>query len=229
MKGWRTIVGALAFVTVIASVRPAGAAVLDDAGWGMLTVLTNVVYMPVKLVYATLGGLTGACALGLTGGDMQTAESVWVTSMGGTYVVTPGMLRGEETLAFRTSSGQLVIACRRRREKRIRVFHDLRDPVLKLFERARASVRRNVTMAVVGRHPVEAPLERANDAIGSDRCEPPLPAMKQCLQHQPTMLYSLADAIERSHQPEHEELEEDEPAKAGQVRRWSYARTLVAL
>jgi hypothetical protein len=105
MKGWRTIVGALAFVTVIASASPAGAAVLDDAGWGMLTVLTNVVYMPVKLVYATLGGLTGACALGLTGGDMQTAESVWVTSMGGTYVVTPGMLRGEEVLAFTGTPG----------------------------------------------------------------------------------------------------------------------------
>ena len=100
MKGWRTIVGALAFVTVIASARPAGAAVLDDAGWGMLTVLTNVVYMPVKLVYATLGGLTGACALGLTGGDMQTAENVWVTSMGGTYVITPGMLQGQEVIAF---------------------------------------------------------------------------------------------------------------------------------
>jgi hypothetical protein len=100
MKGWRTVAGALAFAAVVAIPRPAGAAVLEDAGWGALTVLTNVVYMPVKLVYATLGGLTGACALGLTGGDMQTAENVWVTSMGGTYVVTPGMLQGQEVIAF---------------------------------------------------------------------------------------------------------------------------------
>ena len=105
MKGWRTVVGALALVTVIASPRPAGAEVFEDAGWGTLTVLTNVVYMPVKLVYATLGGLTGACALGLTGGDMQTAQNVWVTSMGGTYVVTPGMLRGEEAIAFTGTPG----------------------------------------------------------------------------------------------------------------------------
>ena len=31
---------------------------------------------------------------------MQTAESIWVTSMGGNYVVTPSMLRGEEAIAF---------------------------------------------------------------------------------------------------------------------------------
>jgi hypothetical protein len=49
------------------------------------------------------------------------------------------------------------------------------------------------------------------------------------------MLYSQADAIERSQPHEHEEHEEreerekDQPAKAGQLRRWSYARTLVAL
>ena len=100
MKRWRTVAGALAFAAVVAIPRLAGAAVLEDAGWGALTVLTNVVYMPVKLVYATLGGLTGACALGLTGGDMQTAENIWVTSMGGTYVVTPGMLQGQEVIAF---------------------------------------------------------------------------------------------------------------------------------
>ena len=56
--------------------------------------------MPAKLVYATLGGITGGLAFALTGGDSQTAETVWVTSMGGTYVVTPGMLRGEEEIAF---------------------------------------------------------------------------------------------------------------------------------
>lgn len=105
MKGWRTLAGALAFAAVVASPRPAAAAVWEDAGWGALTVLTNVVYMPVKIVYATLGGLTGACALGLTGGDMQTAENVWVTSMGGTYVITPGMLQGQEAIAFTGTPG----------------------------------------------------------------------------------------------------------------------------
>jgi hypothetical protein len=100
MKGWRGILLATALVATLVTARPARAGYLEDAGWGALTVLSNVVYMPAKLVYATLGGVTGGLALGLTGGDMQTAETVWVTTMGGTYVITPRMLQGEESIAF---------------------------------------------------------------------------------------------------------------------------------
>jgi hypothetical protein len=100
MKGWRTAVAVAAFVASLATARPAAAGFLEDAGWGSLTVLTNLVYMPVKLVYATLGGLTGGLAYGLTAGDLQTAETVWVTAMGGTYVVTPGMLQGQDPISF---------------------------------------------------------------------------------------------------------------------------------
>src|SRR6058998_1162255 len=100
MKGWRMLVGALALVAALTAARPAEAGYLEDAGWGALTVLTNVVYMPAKLCYATLGGLTGGFAFALAGGDLQTAETVWVTSMGGTYVVTPSMLQGQEPIVF---------------------------------------------------------------------------------------------------------------------------------
>src|SRR6059058_6638681 len=100
MKGWRMLVGALALVAALTAARPAEAGYLEDAGWGALTVLSNVLYMPAKLVYATAGGLTGGFAFALTGGDLQTAETVWVTSMGGTYVLTPGMLTGQDAIAF---------------------------------------------------------------------------------------------------------------------------------
>jgi hypothetical protein len=100
MKGWRGFVGAMAFVVGLGGATPAHAGYLEEAGWGALTVFTNVIYMPAKLVYATLGGITGGLAFALTGGDTQTAETVWVTSMGGTYVVTPSMLRGEDAIAF---------------------------------------------------------------------------------------------------------------------------------
>jgi len=100
MKGWRMLVGTLALVAALTAARPAEAEYLEDAGWGALTVLTNVAYMPAKLCYATLGGLTGGLAFGLTGGDLQTAETVWVTSMGGTYVITPSMLQGQEPIVF---------------------------------------------------------------------------------------------------------------------------------
>jgi hypothetical protein len=90
----------MAFVVGLGGATPAHAGFLDDAGWGTLTVLSNALYMPAKLVYATLGGITGGLAYALTLGDSQTAETVWVTSMGGNYVITPGMLRGEEAIAF---------------------------------------------------------------------------------------------------------------------------------
>jgi hypothetical protein len=100
MKGWRGFVGALAFVVGLGGAAPAHAGFLEDAGWGTLTIFSNALYMPAKLVYATLGGITGGLAYALTVGDSQTAETIWVTSMGGNYVVTPGMLRGEDAIAF---------------------------------------------------------------------------------------------------------------------------------
>ena len=119
MKGWRGSLGALAVLTALATARPAEAGYLEDAGWGSLTVLSNVVYMPAKLCYATLGGLTGGLAFALTAGDLQTAETVWVTTMGGTYVVTPGMLQGQEPIAFSgTPAGTSTTADTRSVEER---------------------------------------------------------------------------------------------------------------
>ena len=100
MKGWRTIGATAVLLAGLAAARPAAAGYLGDAGWGTLTVLTNVVYMPAKLIYATAGAVTGGFAFALTGGDLQTAETVWVTTMGGTYVVTPGMLQGQDPIVF---------------------------------------------------------------------------------------------------------------------------------
>jgi len=72
----------------------------DDAGMGAATVLANVVYMPTKLVYATLGGITGGFAYLLTGGNYNAAEKVWTPSMGGNYVLNPEHLRGQEQIYF---------------------------------------------------------------------------------------------------------------------------------
>ena len=33
-------------------------------------------------------------------GDLDTAQNIWTTSMGGTYVLTPRNLRGEDPVAF---------------------------------------------------------------------------------------------------------------------------------
>ena len=100
MKGWRGFVVAAVLVAGLTAARPAQAGYLEDAGWGSLTVLSNMVYMPAKLAYSMLGGVTGGLAFALTAGDLETAETVWVTTMGGTYVITPRMLQGEDAIAF---------------------------------------------------------------------------------------------------------------------------------
>lgn len=59
-----------------------------------------MLYIPAKLTYATVGGLIGGLAWVLTLGDTDTAMGVWEPTMGGSYVVTPDMLRGKEPIEF---------------------------------------------------------------------------------------------------------------------------------
>jgi hypothetical protein len=127
MKGWRSMVAVGLVAGVMLATGPVRAEEASDpslvgsdtssvpsetspvagdsdtwstVGWGVLTVLANVVYVPAKLVYAGLGGLTGGMALGLTGGDTKTAESVWEPSIFGNYFLTPSMVQGEEPFSF---------------------------------------------------------------------------------------------------------------------------------
>ena len=109
-KMGRTVVAAFVLAASLATARPARAEFLEDAGWGLLTVLGNLVYMPAKVTYAAIGGLTGGLAFAVTGGSLDTAETVWVTSMGGTYALTPPMIRGEESIAFAGVPGPATTA-----------------------------------------------------------------------------------------------------------------------
>jgi hypothetical protein len=128
MTGWRLVMAGLMTCAVVAA-RPVsagelgqeegapGVATSDDVssfngstgggsdtwstvGWGALTGLSNLLYVPAKLVYASVGGLTGGLALGLTGGDMNTAQAIWEPSLGGDYFLTPGMIQGDESFSF---------------------------------------------------------------------------------------------------------------------------------
>ena len=101
----RTMVAALLAVLVLSAARPTWAADDEggfgrDLGYGVGSIFTNLLYMPTKFVYATLGGITGGFAYVLTGLRMDTAKAIWVPSLGGTYVVTPSMLRGEDKIYF---------------------------------------------------------------------------------------------------------------------------------
>ena len=102
-KRWIVAVG---LVSVIAAgdARAEAESYSNDFGMGMASVGVNLLYMPAKFVYATLGGLTGGFAYVLTGGNFEVADKVWAPSLGGNYVVTPAHLRNEETLYFSGST-----------------------------------------------------------------------------------------------------------------------------
>lgn len=102
-RRWIVCVLVAAFVT---SARPARAeeGFFEKAGIGLGTALVNVLYIPAKFTYATVGGVIGGFAWLLTLGDTETAMGVWEPTMGGSYIVTPNMLRGREPLEFSGST-----------------------------------------------------------------------------------------------------------------------------
>ena len=94
--------------TTVLTARPAFAeeddGLFEKAGIGLGTALVNVLYIPAKFTYATVGGLIGGFAWLLSLGDTDTAMGVWEPTMGGSYIVTPDMLRGKEPLEFSGTS-----------------------------------------------------------------------------------------------------------------------------
>ena len=72
----------------------------NEAALGIGSALLTVVYFPCKIVYPALGGIVGTFTYALTGGDTDTAKSVWEPSFYGTYVITPDHLKGNEPVRF---------------------------------------------------------------------------------------------------------------------------------
>lgn len=70
------------------------------AGWGVLSAFSSLLYAPLKVVYATGGLVIGGIAFGLSAGDSDVWNAVVTPAVRGDYVVTPGNLRGEDTLEF---------------------------------------------------------------------------------------------------------------------------------
>jgi hypothetical protein len=70
------------------------------AGYGAGALLCNLLYIPAKLTYALLGGIVGGGTYLITAGNQQAANTVWRSSLGGDYVVTPQMLAGQQPINF---------------------------------------------------------------------------------------------------------------------------------
>jgi hypothetical protein len=71
------------------------AAGLQAACWAL-----TVPYGAAKMAYAIGGGMVGGLAWAITGGNMEVAQSIWIPSMTGDYLVQPQHLTGEKHLYF---------------------------------------------------------------------------------------------------------------------------------
>lgn len=99
---------AAAVLAVLVALAPAAAraetskarAAGSDFGIGVVTVLANLGYMPVKIVYGVLGGVTGGFAYVLTGANRHVADEIWVPALGGDYVLTTEMMKGRQKVHF---------------------------------------------------------------------------------------------------------------------------------
>jgi len=70
------------------------------AGYGAAALVSNIFYIPAKLVYAVTGGIVGGGSYLVTGGNSQVSNTIWRSSLGGDYVVTPDLIAGKEPLYF---------------------------------------------------------------------------------------------------------------------------------
>lgn len=72
----------------------------EGAGMGAASAAATILYFPFKAAFALGGGIVGGLAYVFSGFNETTAESIWIPSIYGTYVITPEHLTGERPVRF---------------------------------------------------------------------------------------------------------------------------------
>lgn len=72
----------------------------SGAGYGAAALFGNLLYIPAKVLYAVGGGLVGGGSYLVTGGNKQVSDTIFRSSLGGDYVLTPEMLEGKKPVYF---------------------------------------------------------------------------------------------------------------------------------
>jgi len=70
----------------------------QDVAYGAGSVLGSAVYAPFKATFCILGGITSGFTFPFAGAD--TAGKVAAAGCGGTWAITPGVLKGQEHVKF---------------------------------------------------------------------------------------------------------------------------------
>lgn len=84
----------------------------NDTGIQVASWLLTVPYCAGKSAFAVAGSVVGGLGYAFSGGNSKTAESIWATSVYGTYILRPAHLRGEEPIHFlgKADAGQNEVA-----------------------------------------------------------------------------------------------------------------------
>jgi len=110
----------LAWVGVALAAPPARAeSAFREAALGMGSALADLVYGPVKTVYALGGATVAGFAWLFSGGDIEVVRPIVDASVRGDYLITPSHLTGERPLEFIGRSPE-----QRRLEKEARSSRD---------------------------------------------------------------------------------------------------------
>jgi hypothetical protein len=72
----------------------------DDTGIKVASWLLTVPYCAGKTAFAIAGSVIGGLGYVFSGGNTETAQSVWTKTVYGTYILRPAHLRGEEPIHF---------------------------------------------------------------------------------------------------------------------------------
>lgn len=72
----------------------------DGTGIKVASWLLTVPYCAGKSAFAIAGSVVGGLGYAFSGGNSQTAQSIWTKTVYGTYILRPAHLKGEEPIHF---------------------------------------------------------------------------------------------------------------------------------
>ena len=86
--------------TALAEDQASGTDSSDSTGIKVASWLLTVPYCAGKSAFAIAGSVVGGLGYAFSGGNSETAQSIWTKTVYGTYILRPAHLRGEEPIHF---------------------------------------------------------------------------------------------------------------------------------
>jgi hypothetical protein len=105
------VLGLALLASIVATDAHAADSAANEAAYGAGSVLGTLLYAPLKTSFCVVGGVTSGLTLPF--GGTRTAGSVASAACGGTWAITPGVLKGTEPVRFIGGDAPPVVGARR--------------------------------------------------------------------------------------------------------------------